>query len=63
MTKCFTNFIPIKIIQNTLLDGEDLDLLIEEVNNDENVEKSQTETKTFESREELKYTRNISQFI
>ena len=54
--KMFTNFMPINIIQNTL-NGGDLDLLFEEANNDENFENSQTETETFESTEELKYTR------
>ena len=53
LIKCFTNYIPINIIPN-ILNEEDLDIVIEEVINNKDFEKSDTEIETFESIEELK---------
>ena len=52
--KCFSNYIPVHIISN-ILNEEDLDIVIEEVINNEDFEKSNTEIETFESIEDLKY--------
>ena len=52
--KCFSNHIPIHIISN-ILNEEDLDIVIEEVTNNKDFEKSNIEIETFESIEELKY--------
>ena len=54
LTKCFSNFIPTNIIQE-ILNEEDIDLLIEEIVNDKNSEKSQTEIETYEPMKEIKY--------
>ena len=54
LIKCFINYIPIHIIQN-ILNEEDIDIVIEEVINNKDFEKSNTEIETFESIEELKY--------
>ena len=50
---CFTNFIPVNIISNTF-NEEDIDLVIEEIVNIEDFEKSDTEIETYESIEEIK---------
>ena len=52
--KCFTNYIPIHIIPNFLND-EDIDVVIEEIVNNKDFEKSDTEIQTYESSEELKF--------
>ena len=52
--KCFSNYIPINIIPN-ILNEKDLDLLIEEIINNKDFEKSDTEIETYESIEELKF--------
>ena len=44
--KCFTNYIPIHIIPN-ILKEEDIDIVIEEITNNKDFEKSNTETETF----------------
>ena len=54
LSKCFTNYIPIHIIPN-ILNGEDIDTVFDEVVNNKDLEKSDTETETYESNEELKY--------
>ena len=54
ITKCFTNYIPIHIIPNTL-NKEDIDLVIEEITNNEDFQKSDTEIETFGNIEETKY--------
>ena len=52
--KCFSNYIPIHIILN-ILNEEDLDIVIEEVVNNKDFQKSDTEIETFESIEDLKF--------
>ena len=54
LIKCFTIFIPIKIIQD-ILNEKDLELLIEEIVSKQNIEKLETEVETYESIEELNY--------
>ena len=55
--KCFSKYIPIHIIPNILysLNEEDIDLVIEEIVNNKDFEKSDSETETYESIEELKF--------
>ena len=53
LIKCFSNYIPIHIIPNIL--NEDLDILIEEMINDKDFEKSNIEIETFDKIENLKY--------
>ena len=53
LNKCFTNYIPIHIIPN-ILNEEDIDIVIEEIVNNKDFEKSDTEIETYESIEELK---------
>ena len=52
LIKCFSNFTPIHIIPN-ILNEEDNDIVVEEIVN--NKEKTDTETETYESIEELKF--------
>ena len=54
LNKCFTNYIPIHIIPN-ILNEEDIDIVIEEIVNNKDFEKSDTEIETYESIEELKF--------
>ena len=51
--KCFSNYKPINIIPN-ILNEEDIDIVIEEIVNDKDVEKSDTDIETYDSIEELK---------
>ena len=51
---CFSNYIPIHIIPN-ILNENDFDIVIEEIVNIEDFEKSDTEIETYESIEELKF--------
>ena len=63
--KCFSNYIPVNRIPN-ILNGEDINLVIKEVINNKDFEKSDTEIETFDSIEELKYPQayeNISNII
>ena len=53
LIKCFGNYIPIHIIP-TILNEEDIDVVIEEIVINEDFEKSDTEIGTHESIEELK---------
>ena len=50
--KYFSNYIPIHIIPN-ILNEEDIDIVIEELVNNKDFEKSNTEIETFDNREEL----------
>ena len=50
--KCFSNFIPIHIIPNILYEN-DFDVVIEELVNEKDFEKSNTEIETFDSIEEI----------
>ena len=54
LIKCFSNYIPIHIIPN-ILNEEDIDIVIEEVINNKDFEKSDREIETYESIEELKF--------
>ena len=54
LIKCFSNYIPIHIIPN-ILNEEDIDIVIEEITNNKDFEKSITEIKTFDNIEELKF--------
>ena len=54
LIKCFSNQIPIHIILN-ILNEEDIDIVIEEVINNKDFQKSDTEIETFNNIEELKY--------
>ena len=54
LTKCFSNYVPINIIPN-ILNEEDLDVVIEEIVNNKDFEKADTELETHESIEELKF--------
>ena len=54
MIKCFSSYIPIHIIPN-ILNDEDIDVVIEEIVNSKDFEKSDTEIETYESIEELKF--------
>ena len=58
LIKCFSNYIPIHIIPN-FLNEEDIDIVIEEIVNNEDFEKSDTEIKTYESIEELKFSQEF----
>ena len=51
--KCFSNHIPIHIIPN-ILNEEDIDIVIEEIVNNKDFEKSNTEIETFDNIEDLK---------
>ena len=52
--KCFNNYIPIHIISN-ILNEEDIDIVIEEIINNKDFEKSNIEIETFNNIEELKF--------
>ena len=52
LIKCFSNYIPINIITN-ILNEEDLDKVIDEIVNNKDFEKSDTEIETYESIEDL----------
>ena len=54
--KCFSNYIPIHIIPN-ILNEEDIDVVIEELVKNQDFQKPDIETKTYESTEEKKTTR------
>ena len=51
---CFTKYILIHIIRN-ILNGEDIDIVIEEIVNNKDFEKSDTEIETFDNIEELRF--------
>ena len=52
LIQCFGNYIPINIIPN-ILNEEDIDLVIEEIVNNKDFEKINTEIETFDNIEEL----------
>ena len=54
LIKCFSNHIPIHIIPNILY-KEDIDLIIEEIIDNKDFEKSNIEIETFDNIEELKF--------
>ena len=53
LIKCFSSYIPIHIIPN-ILNEEDIDILIDELVNNKDFQKSNIEIETYESIEELK---------
>ena len=53
LLKCFSNYILIDIIPN-ILNEQDVDEVIEEIVNNKDFEKCDTEIKTYESIEKLK---------
>ena len=53
LNKCFSNYTPIHIFKN-VLNEEDIDVVIEEIVNNKDFQKSDTEIETYESIEELK---------
>ena len=54
MIRCFSNQIPIHIIPN-ILNEEDIDIVIEEIINNKDFQKSDIEIETFDNIEELKF--------
>ena len=54
LIKCFSNYIPIHIIPN-ILNEADIDIVIDEVVNNEDFEKSNTEIETYDNIEDLKF--------
>ena len=54
LIKCFSNYIPIQIIPN-ILNEEDIDIVIEEITNNKDFEKSVIEIETFNNIEDLKF--------
>ena len=54
LIKCFSNYIPINIIPN-ILNEEDIDILIEDIVNNKDFQKSDIEIETFDNIENLKY--------
>ena len=54
LIKCFSNHIPIHIKPN-ILNEEDIDIIIEEIINNKDFQKSDIEIETFDNIEELKY--------
>ena len=62
LIKCFSNYIPIHIIPN-ILNEEDLDVVIENIVNNKDFEKSDTEIETYESIEELNFPKNTKMVV
>ena len=54
LIKCFSNFLPIHITPK-ILNEEDIDIVVEEIANKKEFEKSDTLLETYESIEELKF--------
>ena len=54
LIKCFSNYIPINIIPN-IVNEQDIDIVIDELCNDKDFQKSPIEIETYESIEELKF--------
>ena len=54
LIKCFSNYIPIHNIPN-ILNEEDIDIIIEEIVNNKNFQKSDTAIETFDNIEDLKF--------
>ena len=54
LNKYFNNFIPIHIIPN-ILNEEDIDVVIDEIVNNKDFQKSDTEIETYDNVEKLKY--------
>ena len=54
LIKCFSNYIPIHIIPN-ISNENDIDIIIEEIVNNKDFQKSDTEIETYDNIEELKF--------
>ena len=54
LIKCFSNYIPIHIISN-ILSQADIDIVIAEIVNNKDFQKSDSEIETYESIEDLKF--------
>ena len=54
LVKCFNNYIPVQIFPNTL-NEEDIDRVLDEIVDNKDFQKSDTEIETYESIEELKF--------
>ena len=54
LIKCFSNYIPIHIIPN-ILNEQDIDIVIKEVINNKDFQKSDIEIETYDNIEELKF--------
>ena len=54
LIKCFSNYIPIYTIPN-IINEEDIDIVIEEIVNNKDFQKSNTEIETYDNIEELKF--------
>ena len=57
LIRCFRNYIPINIIPN-ILNEENIDIVIEELVNNKDFQKSNTEIETFDNIEELRYSQD-----
>ena len=62
LNKCFSNYIPIHIIPN-ILNEEDIDVVNDEIVNNKDFEKSNTEIETYESIEQLKFPQEYDEGI
>ena len=62
LIKCFTNYIPISIIPN-ISNEEDFDIVIEELVNNKDFEKSDTEIEIFDNIEDLKFLKNMKKIV
>ena len=62
LINCFNNYIPIHIIPN-ILNEEDIDIVIEEIVNKKDFEKSHTEIETFDNIEELRFPQDYENNI
>ena len=54
LNKCFSSYIPFYVIPN-ILNEEDIDIVIDEIVNDKDFQKSGTEIETYETIEEIKF--------
>ena len=54
LIKCFSNYIPFHIIPS-ILNEADIDIVIDEIVNNKDFEKSNTEIETFDNIDELKF--------
>ena len=54
LIRCFSKYIPVLLIPN-ILNEEDIDLVIQEITNNKDFEKSDTKIETFDNIEELRY--------
>ena len=61
LIKCSTNYIPINRILN-ILNEVDIDIVIEEIVNNKDFQKSDTEIETFDNIEELKFPQEYENF-